>query len=110
MQVHPACQRLAKNHLIEDHAVKQQQDLNSFDDLGDNFGEQNHQAQVKADQCHQCIHNFAAMEAIKSREEVQVRDKKSQEKFLEIKGKHKRGLYKGTEARQAAKRQRQLDG
>jgi hypothetical protein len=48
-------------------------------------------------------------EAIKSREEVQVKDEKVQEKILEIKGKLKRGLYEGAEARQVARRQRQLD-
>ena len=38
-----------KSHLMEDHAVEQQQELNGFGDLGEDFGEQNHQDQAKAD-------------------------------------------------------------
>jgi hypothetical protein len=53
---------------------------------------------------------LAAREATKSsEEEVQVRDEKVEAKILDIKGKCKRRLYKGTEARQATRRQRQLD-
>jgi hypothetical protein len=40
-------------------------------------------------------------EAIKSKEEVQVKDEKMQAKIFEIKGKYRRGLYEGTEARKA---------
>ena len=98
-----------KSHLMEDHAVEQQQELNGFGDLGEDFGERNHQDQAKADRRLGCVRNFATREAIKSREEVQVKDEKVQAKILEIKGKRKRGLYEGTEARKAARRQRRLD-
>ena len=98
-----------KSHLMEDHAVEQQQELNGFGDLGEDFGERNHQDQAKDDRQLGCVRNFATREAIKSREEVQVKDEKVQAKILEIKGKRKRGVYEGTEARQAARRQRRLD-
>jgi hypothetical protein len=98
-----------KSHLMEDHAVEQQQELNGFGDLGEDFGEQNHQDQAKANRRLGCFRNFAVRKAIKSREEVQIKDEKVQAKILEIKGKRKRGLYKGTEARHAARRQRRLD-
>jgi hypothetical protein len=92
---------------MEDPAVEQQQGLNGFGDLGgEDFGEQNHQDQAKANRRLGCVRDVAVREAIKSREEVQVKDEKVQAKILEIKGKHKRGLYEGTEARQAARRQR----
>jgi hypothetical protein len=38
-----------KSHLMEDHAIEQQQELDGFGDLGEDFGEQNHQDQAKAD-------------------------------------------------------------
>jgi hypothetical protein len=68
-----------------------------------------HEDQAKANLRLRCVRNFAAREAIKSREEVQVKDKKVQAKILEISGKRKRGLYEGTEARQEARRQKRLD-
>jgi hypothetical protein len=37
-----------KSHLMEDHAVEQQQELDGFSDLGKDFGERNHQDQAKA--------------------------------------------------------------
>jgi hypothetical protein len=98
-----------KSHLMEDHAVEQQQEINGFGDLGEDFGERNHQDQAKADRRLGCIRNFAAREAIKSREEVQVKDKKVHTKILEMKVKCKRGLYERAEAWKAARRQRQLD-
>jgi hypothetical protein len=68
----------------------------------------NHQDQAKADQHLGCIQHFATQEMIKSKEEVQAKDKKVQATIIEIKRKHKRGHSEGTIARQTAKRQRQL--
>jgi hypothetical protein len=98
--------RTTKSPLMEDHAVEQQQELNGFGDIGEDFGERKHQDQAKADRRLGCVRNFAVREAIKSREEVQVKEEKVQAKIHEIKGKHKRGLYEGIEVRQTARRQR----
>jgi hypothetical protein len=46
---------------------------------------------------------------VKSKEEVEVKSEIVKAKILEIQGKRKRGRYEGTLARQAKKRQRQLD-
>jgi hypothetical protein len=52
---------------------------------------------------------FFSFQSIKSLEEVRAKDTKVQAKILDIKVKRSRGQYKGTEARQVAKWQRQLD-
>jgi hypothetical protein len=44
-----------KSHLMEDHSLEQQEELNGIGDLGEDFGEQNHQDQAKADQRLGCI-------------------------------------------------------
>jgi hypothetical protein len=49
------------------------------------------------------------VQEIKSKEEVQIKDQNMQAKIIEIKMKWKRGPYKGTEARQATKKQQQLE-
>jgi hypothetical protein len=98
-----------KSHLIGDHSCEQQEELQGLGDIGEDFGERNHQDQAKADRRLGCVRNFAAREKIKSLEEVQAKDTKVQAKIIEIKVKRSRGQYEGTEARQAAKRQRRLD-
>jgi hypothetical protein len=98
-----------KSHLAEDHSVEQQENLQGIGDLGEDFGERNHQDQAKADRRLGCVRNFATRETIKSKEEVHTKDQKVQDKIIAIKGKRKRGQSEGTEARQAANRQRRLD-
>jgi hypothetical protein len=98
-----------KSHLMEDHSLEQQEELDGIGDLGEDFGERNHQDQAKADQHLGCVRNFATRETIKSKEEVQTKDKKVQAKITEIKGKRKKGHSKGTVACQSTKRQRRLD-
>jgi hypothetical protein len=98
-----------KSHLMEDHSLEQQEELQGFGDLGEDFGERNHQDQAKADRRLGCVRNFAAREKLKSLEEVQAKDTKVQAKIQNIKVKRSRGHYEGTEARQVAKRQRRLD-
>ncbi len=93
---------------MEDHSLEQQEELHGFGDLGKNFDKQNDQDQAK-DQRLGCVWNFGVQEKIKSLEEVQAKDTKVQAKIIEIKVKCSRGQYEGTEARQAAKRQRRLD-
>jgi hypothetical protein len=89
--------------------LEEQENLAGFGDLGNDFGEWNHQDQAKADQCLGCIWNFATRETIKSKEEVQTKDIKVQAKITEIKGKRKKGHSKGTVACQSTKRQRRFD-
>jgi hypothetical protein len=100
-----------KSHLMEDHSipVEQQEEIHGIGDLGEDFGERNHQDQARADRRLGCVRNFAAREKIKSLEEVQGKDAKVQAKISDIKIKRQRGHDKGTEARQAAKRQKRLD-
>jgi hypothetical protein len=98
-----------KSHLMEDHSLAQEEELDGIGDLGEDFGERYHQDQAKADRRLGCIRHFATRAAIKSNEEVQMKDKKVQAKIIEIKRKRKRGHSKGTIARQTAKRQRRLD-
>ena len=38
-----------KSHLMEDHSLEQQEELDGICDLGEDFGERNHQDQAKAD-------------------------------------------------------------
>jgi hypothetical protein len=95
-----------KSHLVEDHSVEQQEALDGIGNLGQDFGEQNHQDESKADRRLGCVQNFARRETIKSKEEVQTKDQKVQGKIIEIKEKRKGGPSNGTEARQAAKKQR----
>jgi hypothetical protein len=64
--------------------------LQGISDICKDFGEKNHQDQVKADRCLRCVQNFASRERIKSKEEVQVKDEKVQAKIMEIKEKRKR--------------------
>jgi hypothetical protein len=98
-----------KSHLMEDHSLEQQEEQDGIGDLGEDFGERNHQDQAKADQRLGCLRHFATRETIKSKEEVQIKDKKVQAKIIKIKRKQKRGHSKGSIARQTAKRQRRLD-
>jgi hypothetical protein len=91
-----------KSHLIGDHSCEQQEELQGLGDIGEDFGERNHQDQAKADRRLGCIRNFVAREKIKSLEEVQAKDTKVQAKIIEIKVKRSREQYEGTEARQAA--------
>jgi hypothetical protein len=63
-----------KSHLMEDHSVEQQWEFDGIGNLGEDFGEQNHQDQAKADRRLGCFQNFAAHETIKSLEEVQAKD------------------------------------
>jgi hypothetical protein len=98
-----------KSHLMEDHSLEQQEELQGFGDLGEDFGERNHQDQAKADRRLGCVRNFVAQEKLKSLEEVQAKDTKVQAKIQNIKVKRSRGHYEGTEARQVAKRRRRLD-
>jgi hypothetical protein len=98
-----------KRHLMEDRSLEQQEKLDGIGDLGEDFGERNHQDQAKADRRLGCIRHFATQETIKSKEEVQMKDENLQAKIIEIKRKRKRGHSKGTIAHQTAKRQRQLD-
>jgi uncharacterized FAD-dependent dehydrogenase len=100
---------MTKSHLAEDHSVEKMEDLGGMGDLGEDFGERNHQDEAKADRHLGCVSNFAIRENIKSKEEVQTKDLKVQAKIVEIQEKRKRVPLEGTEARQAAKRQRRLD-
>ena len=94
---------------MEDHSFEQQEDLDGFGDLGEDFGERNHQDQAKADSRLGCVRNFATGETIKSKEEVHMKDKKVEAKIISIRGKRKRGQSKETVACQSAKSQRRLD-
>jgi hypothetical protein len=85
-----------KSHLIEDHSLEQQEELHGIDDLGEDFGERNHQYQTKADRRLGCVRNFATRESIKSKEEVEVKSEVVKAKIMEIQGKQKRGPYEGT--------------
>jgi hypothetical protein len=95
-----------KSHLAEDHSVKQQDALRGIGDLGEDFGERNHQDKAKADCRLGCIRNFATRESIKSREEVQIKSEKVQARILAIKEKRKKGPSDANEVRQAAKKQK----
>jgi hypothetical protein len=53
-----------KSHLAEDHSVQQQEDLDGIGDLGEDFGERNHQDEAKANQRLGCVRNFAIRETI----------------------------------------------
>jgi hypothetical protein len=79
-----------KSRLAEDHSVEQMEDLGGIGDLGEDFGERNHQDKAKADRRLGCVRNFAIRETIKSKEEVQTKDLKVQAKIFEIKQKEKR--------------------
>jgi hypothetical protein len=98
-----------KSHLAEDHSVQQQEDLQGIGDIGEDFGERNHQDQAKADRRLGCVRNFATRETIKSKEEVQVKDEKVQTKIMEIKEKRKRGRCLVAEELRAARKQKRLD-
>jgi hypothetical protein len=62
-----------KSHLVEDHSLEQQEELHGIGDLGEDFGERNHQDQAKADRRLGCVRNFVTRESIKSKEEVEVK-------------------------------------
>jgi hypothetical protein len=47
-----------KSHLAEDHSVEQQEDLDGIGDLGEDFGERNHQDEAKADRHLGCVRNL----------------------------------------------------
>jgi hypothetical protein len=85
------------------------EDLGGISDLIEDFGEQNHQDEAKADRHLGCVQNILSREMIKSKEEVQTKDLKVQATIIEIKEKWKKGPSDGTEVRQAAKKQRQLN-
>lgn len=92
-----------KSHLAEDHSCEQQENLDGIGNLGKDFGERNHQDEAKADRRLGCVRNFAVRESIKSKEEVQVKDQKVQEKMIQIKEKRKKGPLDVNKAPQAAK-------
>ncbi len=92
-----------------DHSVEQQEDFDGIGDLGEDFGERNHQDEAKADLRLGCVRNFATRELIKSKEEVQIKSEKVQAKIVEIKEKRKKGPSDANEVRQAAKKQRRMD-
>ena len=71
--------------------MEQQEALQGIGDLGEDFGERNHQDEAKADRRLGCVRNFAKKESIKSKEEVHTKDQKVQAKMIEIKKKRKRG-------------------
>jgi hypothetical protein len=97
-----------KSHIAGFHAVEQQEELEGIGDIAEDFGERNHQDEAKADRRLGFVRNFAKREAIKSKEEVQMKDQKVQAKMIDIKEKRKRGAYEGTEARKAAKKEQRL--
>jgi hypothetical protein len=98
-----------KSHLAEDHSCEQQEDLDGIGDIGEDFGERNHQDEAKADRRLGCVRNFATRETIKSKEEVQIKDEKVQARIVAIKEKRKKGPSDANEARQVAKKQRRMD-
>jgi hypothetical protein len=98
-----------KSHLAGCHSVEQQEELEGIGDMGEDYGERNHQDEAKADRRLGCVRHFPTRESIKSKEEVQIKDQKVQAKMTEINGKRKRGPLEGTEARQAAKKQQRLE-
>ena len=98
-----------KSHMTEDHSIEQQENFDGIGDLGEDFGERNHQDESKADRRLGCVRNFAMRETIKSKEEVQIKDEKVQAKIVEIRQKRKKAPSDANEARQAAKKQRRLD-
>ena len=79
-------------------------DLGGIGDIVEDFGEQNHQEESKADSRLGCVRNFSIRETIKSKEEVQVKNEEVQAKIIEIQEKRKMGPCKGTEARQAKRK------
>jgi hypothetical protein len=95
-----------KSHLAEDHSCEQQGNLDGIGNLGEDFGERNHQDEAKADRRLGCVRNFAIRESIKSKEEVQVKDQRMQAKLIKIKEKQRKGPSVVNQARQAAKQQR----
>ena len=98
-----------KSHFVEDHSVQQLEDLDGIGDIGEDFGERNHQDEVKAHRRLGCVRNFVTRESFKSKEEVQIKSEKGQAKILEIKEKRKKGPSDANEARQVAKKQRRMD-
>jgi hypothetical protein len=49
-----------KSHLMEDHSMEQQEEIDGIGDLGEEFDERNHQDQSRANQRLGCVRNFAA--------------------------------------------------
>jgi hypothetical protein len=86
-----------KRHLAEDHSLEQQEDLDGIGDLGEDFGERNHQHQAKANRRLGRVRKFGTRETVESKEEVQTKDEKVQAKIIKIKGKRKKGHSEGTE-------------
>jgi hypothetical protein len=93
-----------KSHIAGYHSVEQQEELDGIGDVGEDFGERNHQDEAKADRRLGSVRNFAMRETIKSKEEVQIKCEKVQTKMMEIHKKRKREPFEGAEARQAAKK------
>jgi hypothetical protein len=98
-----------KSRLAKDHSVGQQEDLEVIEDLGEDFGERNHQDEAKADRRLRCVPNFATRESIESKEEVQINSEKMQAQIVKIKEKRKKGPSDANQVRQAAKKQRRMD-
>jgi Tfp pilus assembly protein PilN len=82
---------------------------NGIGDLGEDFGEHNHQDEAKADRHLRCVQNFVTRELIKSKEEVQMKSEKVQAKIVKIKEKRKKGTSDANKMHQAMKKQRQMD-
>jgi hypothetical protein len=98
-----------KSHIAGYHSVEQQEALEGIGDLGEDFDERNHQDEAKSDRRLGCVRNFATRETIKSKEEVQTKDRKVQAKMIDIKEKRKRGPCQGTEARQATRKRLRIE-
>jgi hypothetical protein len=98
-----------KSHIAGYHSVEQQEALEGIGDLGEDFGERNHQDEAKSDRRLGCVRNFATREGIKSKEEVQTKDENVQAKMIQIMEKRKRGPCQGTEARQATRKRLRIE-
>jgi hypothetical protein len=95
-----------KSRINEDHAVEQQVFHHGIGGNTEDFGERNHQDQAKADRRLGCVRNFARREAIKSKEEVQMKDDKVRDKIIHFKNKRKKTPSGEAKARQATKKQK----
>ena len=84
-----------KGHLIEDHAIEQQQLFNGIGDLEESFGEHNHQSETIADRCHGGTHDFRIKEKMKSYEKAKFSHPKVEAKIEDIKDKRKRKTKEG---------------
>jgi hypothetical protein len=62
-----------KSHLAEDYSLEQEEVLDRISDMGEDFGEQNHQDQVKAERLLGYVQKFGTRETIKSKKEIQTK-------------------------------------